>query len=459
MITTKQPTDDMIEVAIVVDGGGAAGRRRAVPDSTDRSSATRCAWRRRGATRDVAGQPRRAEPPRRDPRPAVPGLTRRASDGSTSDLDAKLAEVARQYDALQAELARPEVAADPDAAPPARPGAGAAGAGRRGLPRSCDAIRERAGRRARAARRRARRGDARDGARGDRPAWRPREARAASRSCKVLLLPRDPNDDRDVILEIRAGTGGEEAALFAAELFRMYLRYAERHRFKAEVLSLNETGIGGIKEAIVEIARRRRLQPPQVRGRRASRPARPGDRVAPAGSTPRPRPSPSCPRPTRSRSRSTRTGTSGSTSSARGAGRPVRQHHRLRGADHPPADRPGGRDPGREEPAQEQGQGDGGAALAPARDGSSRSSASAEAPTRRAMVGLRRPLREDPDLQLPAGPRHRPPHRPDLHNLPGVLEGDLDRLIDALIMTRPGATGWHTVTRRPRRPDERCDDD
>ncbi len=70
---------------------------------------------------------------------------------------------------------------------------------------------------------------------------------------KVLLLPRDPNDDRDVILEIRGGAGGEEAALFAAELYRMYIRYSERHRFKAEILSLNETGIGGIKEAILQI--------------------------------------------------------------------------------------------------------------------------------------------------------------------------------------------------------------
>src|SRR6185436_12148783 len=67
------------------------------------------------------------------------------------------------------------------------------------------------------------------------------------------LLPRDPNDDRDVILEIRAGAGGEEAALFASELLRLYLRYAARHRFTPEVLSLNETGIDGTKEAIVQI--------------------------------------------------------------------------------------------------------------------------------------------------------------------------------------------------------------
>ena len=71
---------------------------------------------------------------------------------------------------------------------------------------------------------------------------------------KLLLLPRDPADDGNVILEIRAGAGGEEAALFASELLRMYLRYAERHRWTPEVMSTNETGIGGIKEAIVQIA-------------------------------------------------------------------------------------------------------------------------------------------------------------------------------------------------------------
>jgi peptide chain release factor 1 len=69
----------------------------------------------------------------------------------------------------------------------------------------------------------------------------------------VLLLPRDANDDKDVIMEIRAGAGGEEAALFAAELFRMYVRYADRHRFSVEALSLNETGIGGMREAIFEV--------------------------------------------------------------------------------------------------------------------------------------------------------------------------------------------------------------
>ncbi|HWS43343.1 MAG TPA: peptide chain release factor 1 [Pseudoflavonifractor sp.] len=65
---------------------------------------------------------------------------------------------------------------------------------------------------------------------------------------KILLLPRDPNDDKNVIVEIRAGVGGEEAALFAASLYRMYSMYAEAHRWKVEVASVNETELGGIKE-------------------------------------------------------------------------------------------------------------------------------------------------------------------------------------------------------------------
>jgi peptide chain release factor 1 len=70
---------------------------------------------------------------------------------------------------------------------------------------------------------------------------------------KMLLVPKDPNDDKNVILEIRAGTGGDEAALFAGDLFRMYTRYAERQRWKLEVLSSSDSGAGGIKEAIVSI--------------------------------------------------------------------------------------------------------------------------------------------------------------------------------------------------------------
>jgi peptide chain release factor 1 len=70
---------------------------------------------------------------------------------------------------------------------------------------------------------------------------------------KVLLIPKDPNDEKNVILEIRAGTGGDEAALFAGDLFRMYTRYAERQGWKLDVMSSSDTGAGGLKEAIVSI--------------------------------------------------------------------------------------------------------------------------------------------------------------------------------------------------------------
>ncbi len=76
---------------------------------------------------------------------------------------------------------------------------------------------------------------------------------ALSEELKVLLIPKDPNDQKNVILEIRAGTGGEEAALFGADLMRMYMRYAERKGWKTEMMDINDTGIGGIKEAVILI--------------------------------------------------------------------------------------------------------------------------------------------------------------------------------------------------------------
>jgi peptide chain release factor 1 len=165
-------------------------------------------------------------------------------------LDAKLAEVAQQYDDLQGEFARPETATDPDAM--RRLGKELAR-----LEPVVGAYRELEEARRELA-----------GAREMREAEADEDMRAMIHDeidrlegietrlladLHVLLLPRDPNDDRDVILEIRAGAGGDEAALFAAELYRMYARYADRHRFKPELMSLNETGIGGIKEAIVSI--------------------------------------------------------------------------------------------------------------------------------------------------------------------------------------------------------------
>ncbi len=168
-----------------------------------------------------------------------------------SDLDDRLAEVARQYDTLQDELARPETSRDPSEI--RRLGQELAR-----LEPVVEAYRRLEATRTELAGAR----EVRESPDAD------DELRAMARSeierleadetrlieeLKVLLLPRDPNDDRDVILEIRAGAGGSEAALFASELYRMYVRYAERHRFTPELLSLNETGIGGIKEAIVQV--------------------------------------------------------------------------------------------------------------------------------------------------------------------------------------------------------------
>jgi peptide chain release factor 1 len=168
-----------------------------------------------------------------------------------SELDDKLAEVARQYDQVQAELVRPETSRDPDAI--------------RRLGRELSRLEPvvEAYRRLEETRHEL------AGAREMRDAEADDELRSMARDevgrleadetrlideLKVLLLPRDPADDGNVILEIRAGAGGEEAALFAAELLRMYLRYAERHRWHTELMSNHETGIGGVKEAIVEIA-------------------------------------------------------------------------------------------------------------------------------------------------------------------------------------------------------------
>jgi len=79
------------------------------------------------------------------------------------------------------------------------------------------------------------------------------QSEVLEKELKTLLVPKDPRDDRNVIVEIRAGAGGAEAALFAGELFRIYSRYAEKRRWTVEMISQNETGIGGFKEAIFEV--------------------------------------------------------------------------------------------------------------------------------------------------------------------------------------------------------------
>ena len=166
-------------------------------------------------------------------------------------LDARLDEVARQYDELNAELARPETATDPDAL--RRLGQELAR-----LEPVVAAFRQLEATRSELAGARELRDAAGDDdemrtmARDEVDRLTAEEERLLA-DLRVLLLPRDPNDDRNVIVEIRAGAGGDEAALFAGELLRMYLRYAQKHKFRPEVLSVSESGADGVKEAIVEV--------------------------------------------------------------------------------------------------------------------------------------------------------------------------------------------------------------
>jgi peptide chain release factor 1 len=169
----------------------------------------------------------------------------------TSGLDGKLDEVARQYDELNAELARPETVQDLDLLKRLGREVARLEPVVEAYRRLIDVRNELAG--AVEMRDAESDDDMKHMAQDEIERLTALEVSLVD-ELKVLLLPRDPADDGNVILEIRAGAGGDEAALFAAELLQMYLRYAGNHRYKTEVMSLHETGIGGVKEAIVEIA-------------------------------------------------------------------------------------------------------------------------------------------------------------------------------------------------------------
>jgi peptide chain release factor 1 len=165
-------------------------------------------------------------------------------------LEARLDDIERRLAQLEAEWADPVVAADPDRSR-------TLGREQARLAPIVDNVRRLRAARAQLAAARVERekehdGELRDLARQVVDELEADEARLIE-ELRLQLLPSDPNDERNVILEVRAGTGGEEAALFAAELLRMYIRYAERRRWGVELMSVSETGIGGIKEAILEI--------------------------------------------------------------------------------------------------------------------------------------------------------------------------------------------------------------
>ncbi|CAM5487081.1 Peptide chain release factor 1 [Streptomyces griseomycini] len=220
---------------------------------------------------------------------------------------------------------------------------------------------------------------------------------------RLLLVPRDPSDDKDVILEIKAGAGGDESALFAGDLLRMYLRYAERVGWKTEIIDATESELGGYKDVQVAVKtkggqgatepRPGRLGPAEVRGRRAPRAARPGHRV------PGPHPHLGGGRPRDPRGRGDRRRDQPQRPAHRRVPvlrtrRPVGQHHRLRRAHHAHPDRCRRLLPEREEPAPEQGAGDAYPALQAARRGAGRGGEGGGG--RPAQPGAhRRPLRED----------------------------------------------------------------
>ncbi len=108
----------------------------------------------------------------------------------------------------------------------------------------------------------------------EKPVLEARSAMRLEQDIKLGLIPKDAMDDKNVILEIRAGTGGDEAALFAGNLFRMYERYAAKHGWKTEILSESEGTKGGFKEIIAEIAGRGAFSRLEIRIRRPSRPTR-----------------------------------------------------------------------------------------------------------------------------------------------------------------------------------------
>ncbi len=239
---------------------------------------------------------------------------------------------------------------------------------------------------------------------------------AAEERLRLLLVPRDPTDDKDAILEVKSGEGGEESALFAGDLLRMYSRYAEQRGWKVEVLDATESDLGGYKSVTLAVKakgtpepgeapygllkfeggvhRVQRVPVTESQGRVHTSAA--GVLVLPEAEqvdvTHRRE------RPAHRRLPQQR------------AGRPERQHHRLRGPHHPRPDRDRGQLPEREEPAPEQGAG----AAHPPCPAAGRGAGGGRRRRQRrpAQPGPhRRPLRADPDLQLPGEPHLRPPHR------------------------------------------------
>ena len=353
--------------------------------------------------------PHRAVPEEVRPRRSRPSKLRSPARSSPVMFD-KLEAVEKRYQDLEALLADPEVIGTRAEFQKLVQRARRHRRAGRALPR-LQADRRRA-RRQQAAARGERSRDAGDGARGVRRASTAEQTRSRSGS-SCCSCPRIPNDDKNIVLEIRGGTGGEEAALFAADLFRMYARYAERHRWKLEILSQSDASAGGFKEVIALItstaARSTRRSSTSRACTACSACRRPRRRGA---STPRRRRWWCCPRSKRSTSRSTRR-ISRSRCRARAAPAGSRSTPPTRAVQilHKPS---GIQVRCQDEKSQHKNKDK---AMKILRSKLLRDR-SAEAGSRRARGAPRagqvgRSLRQDPHLQLPAGPADRSPHRAD----------------------------------------------
>ena len=224
-----------------------------------------------------------------------------------------------------------------------------------------------------------------------------------------LMLPKDPNDEKNVIVEIRAGTGGEEAALFAADLYRMYTRFAESKGWKVEELSRNESGVGGMREVVALIRgegaySRLRFESGTHRVQRVPLTESQG-RIHTSAATVA-----VLPEAEEVEAAHRREGPPLRRLPLFGTRRAERQHDGLGRAGHPLADRVGRHLPGRKKPAQEQGEGDEDPLRPSARHGDPKADGRARGREEK-PGGDRRPERADPHLQFSPGPRDGPPHQ------------------------------------------------
>ncbi len=248
---------------------------------------------------------------------------------------------------------------------------------------------------------------------------------------KVLLLPKDPNDEKNVIVEIRAGTGGDEATLFAAEIFRMYTRYAETQRWKVEVLSTSESSVGGLKEviAIIEgqgvysrlkyesgVHRVQRVPPTETQGRVHTSAVTVA--VLPEAEDV----------DIKIEAKDIRIDTFCSSGPG---GQSVNTTYSAVRITHLPTNTVVSC---QDEKSQIKNREKGMRVLrARLYEMEQQKQQDALAKERKADGGLGRPQREDSHLQLPAEPRHRSPHRLTAHQLPEFMDGRIQPMIDALI--------------------------